>query len=201
MAPADATVGARRTPQGADSTYEGLGMTDLSKVTFRTTTAEDLPALKALHTAAFKGPAEADIVEKVCQAGKDRLSMVAELDGAIVGHVLFTPVELDREGVGRIEGALGLGPMAVHPDHQRKRVGFELLWAALSDLGIQETPAVFVLGWPDYYAKFGFKPAFEWGLRWEHPAEREAFQGLEMTTGWLSGPLGVVRYLPEFDPS
>ncbi|HLT31896.1 MAG TPA: N-acetyltransferase [Myxococcaceae bacterium] len=173
-------------------------MTDLSKVTFRTTTADDIPALKALHAAAFKGNTEAELVEKVVQSGTDRLSMVAELEGAIVGHVLFTPVEIEREEVGKVEGALGLGPMAVHPDHQRKRVGFELLWAALSELGHQETPAVFVLGWPDFYQKFGFKPAFEWGLRWEHPADREVFMGLEMEKDFLSGPLGVVRYLPEF---
>src|SRR5690606_41576785 len=68
----------------------------------------------------------------------------------------------------------------------------------LSELGHQETPAVFVLGWPDFYQKFGFKPAFEWGLRWEHPADREVFMGLEMEKDFLSGPLGVVRYLPQF---
>lgn len=173
-------------------------MTDLSKVTFRTTTNEDLPALKALHVAAFKGNLEAELVEKVFSEGAETLSMVAELDGAIIGHVLFTPVKVDREDRADHSGALGLGPMAVHPDHQRKRVGFELLWAALSELGTAGTPAIFVLGWPDFYRKFGFKPAYEWGLRWEHPSDLDVFMGLEMEKGWLSGPLGVVRYLPEF---
>lgn len=188
------------TPADAGFTHEDCGMTDLSKVTFRPTSTDDVPALRTLHSAAFQGQKEANLVAQVIEAGSERLSLVAELDGGIIGHVLFTPVEVEREQVGKQEGAMGLGPMAVHPDHQRRRVGFELLWAALSELGREEVPAVFVLGFPDYYGRFGFEPAFNSGLRWEHPAEKEVFMALEMQKGWLQGPLGVVRYLPEFSP-
>jgi len=173
-------------------------MTDLSKVTFRDAVADDAPALRALHTAAFDRDTEAALVEELVAADAVRLSMVAVLDGRIIAHVLFSPIEIERKGVRKDEGVLGLGPMAVHPDHQRQQVGFELLWAALSKLGQDGVPGVIVLGHRSYYPRFGFVPAAVHGLRWAHPCPAENFLALEMEKGALGTTDGVVHYRPEF---
>lgn len=172
-------------------------MTDLSKVTFRETTPDDAEALRALHTAAFGRESEAKLVDELVAANVVRLSMAAELDGQVIAHVLFTPVEIERNG-SRKDGVVGLGPMAVHPDHQRQQVGFELLWAALSRLGLEEVPGVIVLGHRSYYPRFGFVPAGVFGLRWAHPCPSENFMALEMKKGELGTTEGLVHYRPEF---
>ena len=135
-------------------------------------------------------------MEGLRAAGAAVISLVAEREGAVVGHVLFSPVT--GEGEAQAWDALGLGPMAVAPVAQRRGIGSALVRAGLAACRAQGHLVVLVLGHPAYYPRFGFRPAATAGLRWEHGHD-EAFFVAELEPGALGGRSGVVRYRPEFD--
>jgi putative acetyltransferase len=158
----------------------------------RTETADDADAIRAVEIAAFGREAEADLVDAVRDAHAGVLSLIAVWRDEIVGHVLFTPVT-----VGPGMRAVGLGPLAVHPDHQRQGVGSALVREGLLRLGSLGHGAVVVLGEPRYYRRFGFTTASSFGVRWERPVPDEVFMAIELRPRSLSTG-GTVRYLPQF---
>lgn len=162
----------------------------------RDETAADHAAVRALNLAAFDGAGEADLVHRLRRRASPLVSLVAERRGDIVGHILFSPVELDGHPGLR---AMGLAPMAVHPDWQRRGIGKELVrngigWCA--SLGFE---AVFVLGHPEYYPRFGFRPASGYGISSEYDAPDEAFMALELEPGALLDLHGMLRYHEAFN--
>jgi putative acetyltransferase len=153
---------------------------------------EDLAAIRAVNDAAFDQPLEGRIVDALRAHGAVRLSLVAEVDGHVVGHILFSPV--------RSAGAegLGLGPMAVAPDQQRRGVGAALIDAGLARLRAAGCPFVVVLGHDGYYTRFGFVPASRHGLRCEWDVPDEAFMVHVLDPAATAAAAGLVRYRPEF---
>jgi putative acetyltransferase len=163
----------------------------------RPETEADHAAVRAINERAFGQPGEAALVEALRRAGAVILSLVAERAGALVGHILFSPVTVETAaGAYR---AVGLAPMAVEPGHQRAGVGSALVEDGLRRLRAQGHQAVVVLGHPSYYPRFGFAPASRFGLSWEHDAPDEAFMALELSFGALAGRGGVVAFHPAFD--
>lgn len=158
---------------------------------------EHIPAIHRVNELAFGRSAEADLVDALRANGKAVLSLVAECDNEVVGHILFSPVTIESEkGTFR---ALGLAPMAVLPEHQNLGIGSELVENALDVIRESEDEiAVVVLGHPEYYPRFGFVPASRFGLRSEYDVPDEAFMALETRPGSLNGVSGTVRYAPEF---
>ena len=156
---------------------------------------DDAPAVRGLLEAAFGRPDEADLVDALRrEAGF--IGLVAERDGAVVGHIAFSPMTLDaRPGLR----GLGLAPMAVLPEHQRAGVGSALVRGGLARCRRAGADAVFVLGHPAYYPRFGFTPAADRGLASVYDAPREAFRVLELRAGALDGATGLVRYHAAFD--
>jgi putative acetyltransferase len=124
------------------------------------------------------------------------VSLVAEVDGQIVGHILFSPVSIP-EAAENLESG-GLGPMAVIPSHQRRGIWSLLIKQGLEDCRRAWVRAAVVLGHPDYYPRFGFQRASAFGPRCEFDAPDEAFMGLELVPNVLSGNTGVIRYHPAF---
>ena len=105
------------------------------------------------------------------------LSLVAELEGAVVGHVMLSYVELGEDS----RRVLELGPMSVAPEHQRNRIGSALVEEALRRADERGEPLVLVLGHPTYYPRFGFRPASELGLFPPDPRIRdEAFMAIPL---------------------
>jgi putative acetyltransferase len=155
---------------------------------------DDAPAIHALVTLGFGRPAEADLVDALRRARAVLVSLVAELDGELVGHALLSPVVLDAGGT-----AAGLAPLAVLPARQHAGVGSALVRAALSRCRAIGLPAVFVLGEPHFYRRFGFSAAARRGLRCVYPDAEEAFMVVELEPAWLAGREGLARYRPEFD--
>lgn len=155
---------------------------------------DDARAVRAVNVAAFPTSEEADIVDALRAAHAVLLSLVAEEDSVVIGHILFSPVAIDRPGASTV--AAGLAPMAVVPPHQRRGIGGLLVAAGLDALRIAGERAVVVVGHPAYYPRFGFIPAASFGLRWEGGHD-EAFFAIELIPGALAG-VGVVRYRPEF---
>jgi putative acetyltransferase len=89
---------------------------------------------------------------------------------------------------------MGLGPMAVAPDHQRKGIGSALVREGLKrckQLGCQ---AVVVLGHAEYYPRFGFVPAARYGIRSGYDVPDDVFMIAELVVGALRGASGVIRY-------
>jgi len=134
-------------------------------------------------------------VRKLAAAGAVLLSLVAEVDGAVVGHILFSPVTIETEA--STKSAVGLAPMAVLPGHQRQGIGARLIERGLQELRRQGHTAVVVLGHPGYYPRFGFERASRFGLRCQFDCPDEAFMALELQPGALAEVRGLVRYRPE----
>jgi putative acetyltransferase len=160
--------------------------------------AGDAPAVRAVLEEAFGSPLEAGIVDALRADCSDRLSLVAEGDGGIVGHILFTPVEIDAaEGVLR---GYGLAPMAVRPAWQRRGIGSALIAEGIRRLRDAGVPYVIVLGYPEYYPRFGFERASRHGVRCQWPGVAdEAFMLLVLDPAVAPQLAGLARYRPEFD--
>lgn len=154
----------------------------------------DAAAIRALTEAAFAGAehtsgTEGAIVDALRAAGALTLSLVAEQDGAIVGHAAFSPVRIEGED----SCWFGLGPVSVAPDRQGGGIGAELIREGLSVLQNRDAAGCVVLGDPAYYGRFGFTS--DHALRYPGvPAQY--FQSLQ----WSGDPAaGEVAYHPGFD--
>ena len=166
-------------------------------MTIRSEKPEDVPAIRIVNERAFGGAAEADLVDALRRNGKATISLVAEDDGRVVGHILFSPVTIEtseRELVG-----VGLAPMSVIPERQNQRIGSLLVEEGLRRCREEGHRFVVVLGYPNYYPRFGFVPASRFGIKSEYDVADEVFMVMELGEGALSGCAGVVKYQPEFD--
>lgn len=135
-------------------------------------------------------------MEALRSAAIPLISLVAELDGRVVGHILFSPVNV-RCGSTEYP-ALGLGPMAVLPDLQERGMGSRLVVAGLEACVRQHESVVFVLGHPEFYPRFGFQPAGPRGLHFEEERFDPYFFVAELREGALEGVSGWVEYHPVF---
>jgi len=115
----------------------------------------DVEAVRAVHDAAFGQAAEGDLVNALRGGAwwHPSLSLVAESDGEVVGHVLLTDVTLAGRPV------FTLGPIGVLPAHQRSGIGSALMAAALDGAATTDRGLITLLGDPAYYSRFGFTPA------------------------------------------
>jgi putative acetyltransferase len=157
----------------------------------RPETEADRAAIRAVYEAAFETPAEAELVEALRGKGLSLVSLVAEVDGRVVGHILFSPVSLNEHAHLNL---MGLGPMAVAPDRQRGGIGSALVRAGLARCTGLGCRAVVVIGHPEYYPRFGFAPADRYSLRCEYDVPKDVFMVMELETGALTGASGLVRY-------
>jgi len=152
----------------------------------------DVAAIYAVHAASFPGVDEARLVDLLRDAGRLSVSLVAEVDGAVVGHVGFSPVTVASGAIGA-----GLAPLAVIEAHRRQGVAAELVRAGLAASGVAGFGWAVVLGDPEYYGRFGFQAAADVGLSDEYGGGA-AFQAMELAPGALPVGAGLVRYAPEF---
>lgn len=160
----------------------------------------DRTAIDAVLVAAFPTSVEANLVHALREDGALATSLLAQDDGAVVGHVAFSPVTLEGVAVR----ATGLGPVAVAPRHQRRGVAAALIEAGLATRRAAGDAVAVVLGDPAYYARFGFRPAREVGLV-DTYGGGDAFQALVLSDGPGAAALRagasrrVVRYASAFD--
>ncbi|HYB99929.1 MAG TPA: N-acetyltransferase [Candidatus Limnocylindrales bacterium] len=161
----------------------------------RPATAGDLEAICRIHQAAFATGAEARLVAALVRAGQDRISLVAQRDETVVGHVLMSPVAI--AGRSDISTALGLAPLAVLPRFQRLGAGAALVRAGLEQARLHACSFCVVLGNPAYYARFGFVPASRFGLACLY-TDGDQFMVAEVQPGGLAGVRGLVTYAPQF---
>ena len=149
---------------------------------------------------AFPTDAEAQLVDRLRDAGAATISLVAERDGRVVGHLLFSRVRVEPEGAGARFEALGLAPLSVHPDVQRSGAGHALMHAGLAACHAAGHEIVFVLGHADYYPRFGFVPAAPKRLHYSGGRSFDrSFFVAELAPGALAGRSGIVHYHAAFD--
>ncbi len=154
----------------------------------------DVQAVRNVHRQAFgdDGRVVGALVNdlRATVTAGDGLSLVAERDGRVVGHVMFSVSLLDAPS--RLVAVQVLSPLGVAPSHQRQGVGAALVSRGLVVMADRGAPAVFLEGSPDYYSRFGFMPAVQRGFR--KPSLRipdAAFQVFTLPAyePWMTGTL------------
>ncbi len=155
----------------------------------------DRDAVHTVNVSAFETPSEADSVDALREQAQPVVSLVAEDDGEVVGHIMFSPVSLSGSPKLKV---MGLAPMAVAPKHQGKGIGSAMVRAGLEQCRNLGFAAVVVLGHPKYYPRFGFLPSSRFGIDSEYDVPEEVFMAMELQPEALSGKTGTVRYHAAF---
>jgi putative acetyltransferase len=170
-------------------------------MTIRPEMPADIEAIHRVETSAFGRAGEADLVNALRSNGACTLSLVAETDNQIVGHVFFSPMSFqpDEDENSFNTSIIGLGPLAVLPQYQKRDVGSALVRDALRQLRESGYDAIALLGSPAYYGRFGFVAANNYNLRSKYDVPVEAFQILELRPGVLQNHRGLLLFRPEFD--
>jgi putative acetyltransferase len=162
-------------------------------IKIRTETAADAPAIAALTISAFMNAPhtshyEQFIVSALRNAGRLTLSLVADAQGTLIGHVAVCPVSVSNGATGWF----GLGPLSVLPEHQRRGIGSRLMQEALRMLREQGAADCVVFGEPQYYGRFGFEADPNLILPEVPP---QYFQAISLDSSW---PQGTVAYHQAF---
>ncbi|HET7728305.1 MAG TPA: N-acetyltransferase [Candidatus Limnocylindrales bacterium] len=157
---------------------------------------EDVEAIRAVERAAFGGDAEAALVDALRAEG-DLLggrSLVAEADGAIVGHLALSPCTLEPPVASRPAPMVeAIGPVAVEPGRQRQGIGTALMHAAIDGARRRGVAMLVLLGHPSYYPRFGFVTARALGALPPADWNDEAWMALPLGD-WRPASPAVVRY-------
>jgi putative acetyltransferase len=169
-----------------------------AEVDVRPETAADHPAIAAMLSAAFGRPEEARLVDLIRASPEfvEGLSLVAEREGQVVGHVLFSHVEL-RDGQTSTP-VLQLAPVAVAPEHQGTGIGGRLIEDGLTRADVLGEPLVLVVGHAGYYPRFGFRPASTLGIGLPFPVPDDVFLARPLAA-YRPELRGQVRFPPAFD--
>jgi putative acetyltransferase len=156
---------------------------------------QDFADVQAIHLSAFPEDGESKLVNRLRENASPIISLVAEVGGKLVGHILFSPVTLDSKSSLQL---MGLAPMAVLPSQQRQGIGSALVEAGLAHCRLAKCGAVAVLGHPDYYPKFGFEPSTNFAIKSEYDVPAEVFMMVELEKAYLQGCSGTISYHEEF---
>ena len=163
-------------------------------ITVRWEAASDRAAVRRINELAFEGVAEADLVEALHRDELVLASLVADVDGDTVGHILFSRMWVDS--ASRTLDAVCLAPLAVLPSRQRGGIGSALVRQGIVEMQARGERLMIVVGHKEYYPRFGFESANARGLT--SPFPPEAFMVLELVPEALQGISGPVRYPAAF---
>ena len=166
----------------------------------RTELPSDVEPIWVLNSSVYGNVAEANLVNDLRECGCEFLSLVAEIDHRIVGHILFTPVEL-LDDLYQINDArlMGLAPMAVDPEFRNNGIGSELIRVGLEYCKKLDYDAVAVLGHSKFYPKFGFIPSSNYNIKSEYDVPEDVFMIHELIEESLRGLRGTILYHDNFN--
>lgn len=151
--------------------------------------SDDIPTVRQVVIAAFERAAEADLVDALRTSGDAVVSLIAEDEHGIAGHILFSELQAPAR-------CIALAPVSVKPDRQKQGIGSKLILEGLARAKRDGWQAVFVLGGPEYYERFGFLTVSAEKFDTEYP--KSYFMALELKPRALSERSGPVIYAPAF---
>ena len=154
---------------------------------------DDAAAVREVNKLAFGEDQESTIVDALRTNGGALLSLVATVNGQVTGHIMYSPVTV----AGNVKGA-ALGPMAVLPEHRRQRIGTKLIEAGNRKIKDAGYPFIIVVGHAEYYPRFGFRLASEYGLKCEWDVPDDVFMVLILDQAKMQGVSGLAKYRDEF---
>jgi putative acetyltransferase len=169
-------------------------------IIIRHETTSDIAAIHDVNKKAFGGrEAEAGLVNALRKSDNfiPELSLVTEVNGQILGHILFSRIHIETEN-GQLP-ALALAPMAVLPKHQKQGMGSMLVRQGLEECKRLGQKIVIVLGHPTYYPRFGFSAQLAKPLECPYGDGGDAWMVLELSAGVLQRVRGKVVYPPAFN--
>ncbi len=151
----------------------------------------DIEGISLVVESAFQRTLEAQLVSLIRSREQSLLSLVAVLDGGIVGHVMLSPIELNPAPKGDFAA---IAPLSVLPRHQGNGIGIMLMRSAIAESRDLGFAALFLLGSPNYYPRFGFTASH---IRNEYGAT-DAFMHLELEAMSLQSTQGKAKYVSAF---
>lgn len=175
-------------------------MTIRKTVSIRKEAPADFRSVCSVNIAAFEQENESILVDLLRKSDVfiPELSLVAELEDQIIGHILFTKLKIiEKSSITHY--SISLAPMAVLPQYQNFGVGSAMVRAGLKKAKVLGFESVIVLGHDKYYPRFGFEPASKWNISCPYDVPDEVFMALELVPGALKNISGMVEYPEEFD--
>ncbi len=176
----------------------------MSNYTYRIETPNDYVAVEALTRDAFwnvyqPGCVEHYIIHSLRGNANvvTRLNYVCQCNGRICGHIFYTNVAIVSDS-GKSFSALSFGPISVHPDFQHTGIGSQLIRLSLNDARAMGFKAVIITGNPEYYSRFCFMPAADFGIVDADGSSYPALMACELIKDGLRGVHGRVHFCPEF---
>ena len=171
----------------------------MTKSKIRPEIIDDYASITEVNDLAFGQKNEGQLILRLRKTKKfiPGLSLVAEIEGRIVGHILFYPIEIKSDD--QVFPSLALAPMAILPEYQKQGIGSRLVEEGLKKARKLGSKSVIVLGHAAYYPRFGFEPAGKWGIRPPFEVPDAVFMALELVRDGLKDIQGTVEYPPEFN--
>jgi predicted N-acetyltransferase YhbS len=159
---------------------------------------DDYDSIKRINDEAFGQENEGLLVSALRKTSKyiPNLSLVAEMNNNIIGHILFYPLTIITK-TGE-KDVLSLAPISVLPKYQKKGVGYKLVKRGLDDCKKTNYDVVIVVGHPNDYPRFGFKPASKWKIQLPIDAPDEAFMAIELKEKTIEKYTGTVVFPKEY---
>ena len=166
-------------------------------ITVRSESKDDIKAIDVVNISAFEGDNEARLVTALrgSPGFTNELSLVAEFNGRIVGHLMLTPVTLHQRD--QDVKVLALAPMSVVPSQSHRGIGSELVAAAKAIAKNKGYKVISVAGHPEFYVRFGFRSASDWDIKCNLPVPEDALLIMELEEGVLHKG-GTVNYPAPF---
>ncbi|EOZ97831.1 acetyltransferase, GNAT family [Indibacter alkaliphilus LW1] len=176
-----------------------------NKIPYQVTIRQEVPGdyndVYKLNVTAFGRNDEAELVEALRKNHSifvPELSIVATENNQIIGHILFTKIQI-KDADGNLNESLGLAPMAVRPELQKKGIGGQMIkkgFEVAKRLGFK---SIIVLGHENYYPKFGFQSADKWKILAPFQVPSNVFMAIELVVDGLKNISGTVIYPKEFE--
>jgi len=166
--------------------------------TIRKEEEKDHKQIYEVNKLAFQQENESKLIEKIRKSENfiPELSIVAEIDNRIVGHILFSKIKIIGDSDYE---SLALAPMAIIPEFQKSGIGSELIKKGMDKAKELGFDSIIVLGHKEYYPKFGFQRASKWDIKCPFEVPDEVFMAIELTEKALEGKAGTVEYPDEFN--
>ncbi len=151
--------------------------------------SDDSQLVRELHLISFPNADEADLVDQLHANGDAIISLVARSGNEVVGHVMYSRMNAPFK-------ALGLAPVAVHPDYRRQGIADRLIRNGIEQAKLSEWEGMFVLGEPAYYQRFGFSAAH--AEKFQSPYAGPYLMALGLQGSALPTLFGKIEYASAF---